>query len=393
MPIDTEQFIDITCNHPDKFLLFHNFLSENDFRTVTELFSTLDYESYENTQSCIINDIKSIVDTGHVFSKLQENIDRLAKNYGLEQYQYYWEVAVDSPDFSNDLHTDQKNLKNLITLQWYIDIDDSSRNLYVSDNRYLDNTKQLNTENNSLLIFKASCNSYHGFNSGYGKRQVVRLRIKEPLLTDIIHDPSEDEVCYLIDAKHMGVSEAKQDLEEVMARFTYDSIRISGGSNIRVTQDPKNYSAILQNFKEQGYKKCVILMAGTLVTPEAIDFFKSWQGNIIGKKATGYYKRKTLVVDLEYINTDQVSGTGKYFADYCETGENFNPNDLGLYYVHPESNNHGVLYTMHRHPIKSVEILERQPDINDDDLELLTKISDWMFANVLNQQTEVLICD
>ena len=229
-----------------------------------------------------------LLGSDHFFSRL--DTDKIAKIYGLEHLDAVeWEIAADDQSFDNDFHNDIKYFKQHVTLQWYLLLDDESRKFHIS-NRFGSfeqqpfgaSQKELNTVSNTMLAFKATPTSFHGFRSGKGRRYNIRLRLYEGLrVSSRIHNfDKKNNTCWLIDYTCNHVKDAAENFEGYLARQTYNSLLANNYCNISFFNHKDNLSLLIDKFKKHGFDRCVIVSAGCYIKQSNIDsLFNEYSSN------------------------------------------------------------------------------------------------------------------
>ena len=408
--ISLEDFYAALENNKDGYTLIKNFLSEQDHATCLDIAKKLKPSEDEHYDSILFDPVK-LLGEDHFFSKI--DVEQLGKIYGLDSVDnVVWLIARDDPEFRNELHNDVHCDKNTVTIQWYLDMDDPKRKLYISHKDRIDDTEWDNNEDvqlldtsaNSMVAFLAKPNTYHGFKRGNGYRYNVRLRFSEKLVKDtFIHNYNADQkVCWYIDAKDMEVEYYPTDhknfeeseegtLEEFLARFTYTTLVSQGQHNILVSDNIHQYPQTLQFLKEQGFEKCVIVFAGGCITKKTIDFVYDNTNDypVYGKKfdENNCMLRQFTVLNLNQIDVSVANGFKDYLSAYLPICKQFYPNKIcDFYYAHPEEATYRALFDMARYPVDILyDIDDEYPELDEieDEFRPVIKKSALYYENVI----------
>ena len=403
-----EDFYAALRSNKDGYTLIKNFLSEQDHKKCLDIACNLEQTEDDNYDSKKFTPEK-LLGKDHFFSKV--DVQEIGRIYGLENVdEFSWRITKDYPEFHNTFHTDVHYNKNTVTLQWYLDMDDKSRTLHVTDvgkipfDKWNNNNdiEKLDTSANSMVAFRASPRTHHGFKAGIGYRYNVRLRLKEHLKKEtVVHHYNENEkLCWFIDAKDMEVESyptsddfyVPEDgtLEEYLAKFTYDSLIANEQGNIIVSDKIKEYPKTLQYLKDQGFEKCVIVFAGACVTQDTINYVYNNTDDFpvygqIDNDDNKFY-RKVTIINLNQVNLDLAQGTGKYLSSYVSNAKNINHKfDLNCYYVHPEHDTYRSLFDLSRYSDKiDNSRLQKYTELNDKDKNTIIQMSIYYRENILN---------
>ena len=235
-------------------------------------------------------------------------------------------------------------------------MDDLSRCLYISDTKAKKVTdgQALETVPNTLLSFKAAKNTFHGFEAGKGLRLNIRLRLWEDLVNcNRVHNyNNQDDVCWLIDTKDMEVEDYPtdewfEDLEGRLANTTYFNLINLKQHNILATREMKKYPQHLARLKNMGFKRCVVVMAGVVVTEDTIDIVRRPMDSVIHGHINGdHLYRGITLLDLENFDVTLAEGYDPYFGNHIDVCKNVHTHEFEAWYIHPESETGVALWRM-----------------------------------------------
>lgn len=416
--ISVENFYDYLTDNHDSYVLIKNFLSQDDLEACLNIAKNLRHTDEDEHYEARLFDPKKAFGEDHFFSQI--DVQRLGEIYGLDSVDYFqWEIARDDPSFQNEFHTDVKHTKNTVTIQWYLDMDDPSRKLYISSHNHLPfeewdespNVQLLDTTPNSMVAFLAKPNTNHGFKSGEGHRYNVRLRFMEFLnKPQLIHNRStDDKICWWIESKDMEVESYPHDgqdfyeeedstVEQSLSRFTYDCLTSHKQSNILVNDKIRQYPKTLQYLKDQGFEKCVIVFAGSCVTDKTVDFVKNQTNDypVYGQVFDEFncLLRRLVVLDLTKIDVSKADGFDNYLSAYMDNFKEINvEKDTGCLYVHPEENTYRALFDMaryHKTTFDGLRNTKNYPELKDHHRETIRKMLDYYLNTVLPNFPDVI---
>lgn len=415
--MDIDNFYQILSDNKNNYTLIKNILSEKDLKECLDIAYNLDKTDDENYDTFMF-DPKEVFSEDHFFYNL--NITKISEIYGFDNVdEVQFEIARDYPNFCNKFHTDVHENKNTVTLQWYLNMDDPSRKLHIGTKRGFPfklweeepTITELDTCPNSMVSFLAQPNTYHGFKNGTGYRYNLRIRLIEYLKKDsVIHRYNKDsKVCWFIDAKDMEVESYPVDnhvfnipengcVEDFLSRLTYDFLLSHNQSNIIVNDKIRNYPETLQYLQDQGFEKCVIVMAGACITEQTIDYIYnntnefSAYGQLNDNKDS--FLRKVTVLNLNNLDITKADGHKKYLSEYINSCKEFNiKQDLNCYYVHPEHNTFRALFDITRYCSENFldKLDEEYPELKSKDRDTLKKITKYYISNVIEKLPHVKV--
>lgn len=415
--ISTDVFYDYLTDNRDSYTLIKNFLSEKDLNKCLDIAKGLERTDNNKNYESRLFDPQQYLDSDHFFCQL--DIQKLGKIYGFDNVdEYQWEIARDEPEFCNDFHTDVKCNKNVVTMQWYLDMDDTSRKLHIGTKSSVEfddwdtdpSVQELDTTANSMVAFLAKPNTNHGFKSGKGYRYNVRLRLFENLKNDtFIHNcDNNKKICWFIDVKDMEVEDYPKDdqefsqeedgsVEDYLARFTYECLLSLQQSNILVNDKIRQYPKTLQYLKDQGFEKCVIVMAGTCITAKTVEYVTNQTDDypVYGElfDDLGCLLRRLAVINLNEVDISKADGFNHYLSAYIDNFKQVSiDRDLGCLYVHPEESTYRALYDMSRYPISTMQVIDRfYPELDDEDRDIIKKMMYHYHDTVLPSFPEVTL--
>ena len=345
----------------DNYLVVNNALSAQDLETCVKAAESLqqglqvdeDGRPYYGQ----LFDPVELLGEDHFFSKLDTK--KIAEIYGLEHLDAAdWEIAADGKSFNNDFHNDIKYFKQHITIQWYLLLEDESRKFHISnqfgDFEYQPNgatQQELNTVTNTMLAFKATPTSFHGFKSGEGRRYNIRLRLYEGLrVPNRIHNfDKQNNVCWLIDWSNFNIDGAVENFEGYLARQTYNCLLANNHRNIVLFNDKNQLSTLVDKLKEYNFDKCIVVSAGCCVEKSTVDCL------------TDEYNTDNWLIDLR-------EKTNQLVTSLTPTLENW----AAYFYVceYPCEDKNFIRF-------------KSSPNISSTDKEILTHMSTYVAKNVL----------
>ena len=160
---------------------------------------------------------------------------------------------------SNELHNDTGPYKDVLTLQYYLQVDDETRTLHLSG---MDTC----ATSGDAVMFKSQPLSMHSFNAGNGNRFSLRLRIMTNVLNPtVIQNKSDSKIGVLVDCKDMESDSQHKLLEVSLGAVTYRNLIQNGFSNIVVFREREDYKSARDLLKEHGVEKVLMVFAGATV--------------------------------------------------------------------------------------------------------------------------------
>lgn len=352
-----EIFLNSLERHKDGYCVIHDCLDSNDYAEIKSLVDSFEPDEVENITledevtvgTAVTKSVnQSYFQKDSLFYQLlnKETLNRIGKIYGIRVDSYSFTVVRDDPNFYNGMHNDVKDDRSVVTLQWYIQLDDLDRDLRYSDRSDDPNPTRTHVKNNSFFGFKSTPTTHHMYNPGHGERRVVRLRLHEHLYNEQIHDLNlSDDLCVYIDAKPMGVDVQVfgNNFEKRLGVMTYYNLSGYGFNNFILNEDPGRFNSLINKLKSQGFKKCLILFAGAVVGPE----FRKTINQLAFTDNIAYAKkldnnrlaRQYVLLDLTQISGPLNNRGDAYLSCILDKTVHLHNRDIGMYYVHPEQYN------------------------------------------------------
>jgi len=264
--------------------------------------------------------------------------------YDLDTENFNANLCLDKvgPQGKNGIHNDIEDYENIITLQFYLRIDDPTRNLQL-------NGQTLEKCEGHGIMFNSSLNTMHSFNPGQGERHSVRLRIRHQPLVDptFIHQPSDDDLTVIIDCKDMETGydikggsfnhTHQTSLELGLGTFTYHSCLDNGFSNIILFRNMKDFDTAISTAKTN---KILILFAGSLVSKQTYRWAKN-ESRQCGEISNNSITRKFFLFDKSKIQGN-LNNHGNYLQD--QINNTFNTGDVtDIFYKHPDDDSKDIM--------------------------------------------------
>ena len=257
----------------------------------------------------------------------------IAEYYGLHKFYNNVTVVVDKcePNSFNGNHTDLKNSKHCITLQYYIVLDDNNQCIKLND-------KKSNIKQGYGFMFKAHMNTMHSFDPGSAYRYSVRVRIRYDLVDPlVVNNKSNDDLSVIIDCKDMETGwDIEEHIEECLGNVTYHSLVDAGFSNITLFSNMNDFQ---QAIKTTTTDKVLILFAGALVSDKTYQWAKSAQGqwgmNLDDDKEI---LRQFFLFEKSKL-TGNLDNKGKYLSEQYDNTNFINLDKIDIFYKHPDEGN------------------------------------------------------
>lgn len=277
-----------------------------------------------------------IKDECHFISKLldSELHSKIFDYYNVDYTQgYEYTLVFDKcgNNGHNQEHNDVNRFADVITLQYYLMLDDESRRIKLNGN--LSEVYQGN-----VLLFKSDVDTNHSFDSGYGKRYSLRLRLKTKLLdANYIHDRNDSSIGIIIDAKNMESNTDVKHLERRLARITFEQCRKVGFGNIVVFEKMKDMPTAINTLKQEGIEKCILLFAGAMPGSKTQELLKEFKGYIQGEVLHDLNRvaRKYLFINLSKLDTE-LQYKGDYLSNVLNQVTDVSAIQADIGYLHPD---------------------------------------------------------
>ena len=380
-----EIFLNNLEKHKNEYCVIHDCLDSNDYAEIKSLVDTFEPDQVETitheddltvgsavTKSVEQSDFRK----DSLFYQLLDRtvLDRLGKIYGIKVDAYSLTVVRDDSDFYNGMHNDVKDDKSVVTLQWYIQLDDLERDLRYSDRTDDLNPTRTHVRNNSFFGFKSTPTTHHMYNPGWGERKVVRLRLYERLYNKQIHDlNTSDELCVYIDAKPMGVDVEVfgNNFEKRLGVMTYYNLLEYGFNNFVLNEYPSKFNDHIVKLKHQGFTKCLVIFAGAVVGPEfrkTIDELVFSDNLAFANKFEDRIARQYVVLDLTRVSQKLDNQGNTYLQSIMDSTVHIETNEVGISYVHPEEYNARELLMLANNQLMKIRSIEYdEPEHEDTD--------------------------
>ena len=351
-----EIFLNSLEKHKDEYCVIHDCLDSNDYAEIKSLVDSFEPDQVETITHeddvTVGTTVTKSVDQSHfqessLFYQLLDRatLDRLGKIYDIKVDAYSLTVVRDDPNFYNGMHNDVKDDKSVVTLQWYIQLDDPDRDLRYSDRSDDLDPTRTHVRDNSFFGFKSKPTTHHMYNSGWGERKVVRLRLYERLYNKQIHNlDTNDNLCVYVDAKPMGVDVAVfgNNFEKRLGVMTYYNLSGYGFNNFILNEYPSKFNDCIKKLKSKGFTKCLVIFAGAVVGPEfrkTIDELEFSDNIAYANKFEDRIARQYVVLDLTQLPQTLDNQGSTYLQSIMNRTTHIETSDLGISYVHPEEYN------------------------------------------------------
>ena len=334
-----------------------------DKRTQSELLEYISQQDWDREEEAPgiktlkINDhdfnIQNLPRASAFLKQLQSNDfqKQILEYYNLKPNVFDFSLVFDNidPSGSNSLHNDIEDYEDVITLQYYIKIDDPKRNLQL-------NYKTSKYGQGYGIMFKSKIDTMHSFESGIGQRLSVRLRIRHNPLVDplYVHAQSIDDLTVIIDCKDMEAEYIsrgstftytnKKPLEYGLGTFTYHSCLDSGFTNIILFRNQDDFNTAIETAPSN---KILVLFAGTLVSNRTYSWAKQ-QTSQCGSVAQDRILRKFFLFDKSNIK-DTLNNKGKYLQDQIKHTKHVDEKRADIFYKHPDKENKNIIDALYNY--------------------------------------------
>ena len=226
----------------------------------------------------------------------------------------------------NEEHNDAGPRKDTLTLQYYLQVDDASRSLYLND-------MDTGAISSDAVIFKSQPHTMHSFKAGPGKRFSLRLRIGTNILNpSVIQNKSNSKIGVLIDCKDMESDSLHKLLEVNLGAVTYRNLIQHGFSNIVVFRDRNDFNVAKNLLKEHGVERILLVFAGATVNEQTLDAVISAK-HITAPVDGNTVLRQFVVFD---INDSEFDMVGDYLGNVKNKITHADMMDLGIAVLHPD---------------------------------------------------------
>lgn len=201
----------------------------------------------------------------------------------------------------------------------------------------------------------------------------------------------QDNVCWLIDTKDMEVEnyptdECFKDLEGRLANTTYFNLINLNQHNILATRELGKYPQHLAKLKNMGFERCVVVMAGVVITEDTIDIVRQPMDSIIYGHINGdHLYRGIVLLNLENFDVELAEGYDPYFGNHIDVCKNAPTDDFKAWYVHPETETGLALWRM-----SEAQFAEARKDkkiIDENDKEDLINACNYLEKVLSNMNT------
>lgn len=249
----------------------------------------------------------------------------------------------------NKFHTDFKHHPDIITLQYYIDLENPQSTLRLKDKKYSKNEYDTTAMTGDAVMFHSSANTWHGFSSQGIKentrRLSIRLRLKTNLTSNshIFYPNKKDNLGLIIDSKdwdlEVGDNNIREDLHLKLAKYTLMNTRVSGFNNIMViNKNNTDLEKAIQTLRKFGVTKILILFNGAFVSEKTKEIVNQVKSSYTGKVLADLNRvaRIYMIIDLNKIKHNKFQTSGNYFGDVLNDVNSIDPQDLDISYLHPD---------------------------------------------------------
>ena len=260
---------------------------------------------------------------------------QILKHYNLPIYNYTSSLVIDRcpPNSFNDSHNDMHGNKDVVTLQFYIGLDDANRAIKV-DHELTD------IGAGQGMMFKSSLHTWHSFDAGHGYRYSVRLRLRHKLIDPKnLHMHTDDNIGVIIDCKDMETGYGPDDLEHRLGRLTYESCKQAGFTNIVVFDKMDDWETALDTQKAD---KVLVLFAGALLGDTTYDYVVTQRvqcGNIISKDRIA---RQFFLFDKSKLQ-GPLNNKGNYLSEQVSNTVHTELEDIDIFYEHPDDDTREII--------------------------------------------------
>lgn len=322
-------------------------LDETARQELADYLVNIDWQcEYDSTSKIYTYNIKDLLDKFPPTDSVKEFLttisskqfhERIAEYYGLHKYFDSVTCVVDKcePDSFNGKHTDLKDSKHCITLQYYIVLDDEQQRIKLNDT-------DSNIQQGYGFMFKASMGTLHSFEPGNAYRYSVRIRIRYNLVDPlIVHNKTDDDLSVIVDCKDMETGwDLEENLEDCLGNITYNSLLSAGFSNITLFNKQKDFHTAI---KSTTTDKVLIVFAGALVSEKTYQ----WAKNATGQWGRDVEDEKELLRQFFLFEKSKVVGeldnTGKYLEQQYSNTNFVDLETIDMFYKHPDQQNFGYI--------------------------------------------------
>lgn len=204
------------------------------------------------------------------------------------------ELEVCTEDALNEYHNDVSYGSNCITLQYYLKIDDPSRQLILTD-------EPSGIVGGGAIMFKSEPDTYHGFKPGKGKRYNLRLRLKPNVISPyfVQKENKNDEFGVIIDCKDMESPTKFPDLASSLGMVTLENLKENEFNNIVLFKSRMHILYAVKKLKSIGVKKVLYLFAGATVGDRTRGTFEETHPTVLNISDSGTVMRQFVWINID----------------------------------------------------------------------------------------------
>lgn len=260
-------------------------------------------------------------------------------------------------DRSNQWHNDHDFSPNVITVMYYIQLDDITRTLKIKTTQ--GDEVDTNATAGSAVMFKSGLNTWHAYPSGYGQRLSVRLRLRTNMYspTYIYNKDTSDTVGVIIDGKDWESGVKPIDMHKKLAVLTYENLIAHDFKNIIAVNSTRDFNTAVATLKSNGVSRILVLFNGGTVDNTTYDAILNLQSPYTGNVLSGNDRaaRQYVVLNLNLISTEEFQVGGKYFGNVIAEFADVAPGDLGICILHPDPTTQSLMECLYYHDWESFE--------------------------------------
>lgn len=348
-------------NMPWSYIHAKKILPSQTLHQLKEIFQILDWEDADQISELDLNVFNWHWDHGKydisMYPEAKEFLDTMRSSefmeeifdfYNIDYSQgYTYTLCFDwgGENTHNDYHTDYRGYPDVVTLQYYIDVEHPDSTLRLRDKKF---SEDFDTQamSGDAVMFHSSRRTWHGFSSRpiveSTKRLSVRLRIQTNLMsTDHIfdQDPS-DKLGIIIDGKDWDLDDdiAIEGFQDALSHFTLLNLRECNYHNIMITSHHTEFNGAVKRLADSGVDKILVLFNGAVVSENTRNLISHTDAPYTGRilEEFGRLARVFVVLDLNKIDTDTFMTTDLYFGDVLDKVTHVMPLDLEIAHLHPD---------------------------------------------------------
>lgn len=274
------------------------------------------------------------------------------------------ELEVCTEDALNDYHNDVAYGSNCITLQYYLKMDDPSRQLILTD-------KPSGIVDGGAIMFKSEPDTYHGFKPGKGKRYNLRLRLKPNVVSPyfVQNENLDDPVGVIIDCKDMESPTRFPDLASSLGMITLENLKENGFNNIMLFKSRMHILYVVKKLKSIGIKKVLYIFAGATVGNRTRGTFEMINPLVLNVSDDGVVMRQFVWIDIDDMPFNIVDDFGSDI-NWDKLNKKGSLSEFQISYLHTEEKTYKFLEYIARREIppkdtfKDMDAQERADAVN-----------------------------